>query len=175
MEKEIENRKVIKGVNLSQMFENIQKVKGNSDVAKFIFKAKGKWIDGGYNITTINDFYGAGLMQNRSKPFVFDQDEPPILLGKDKGANPLEYLLVALNGCLTTALIYNASSKGIKIDEVESILEGFLDIHGAMGLDENIRNGYQSINVIFRIKADGLSDENAKGTFRYSPEEVTGL
>ena len=61
-------------------------------------------------------------------------------------------------GCLTTSLVYHAAAKGIKVDEVESTLEGDLDLHGFLGLDEKIRNGYESIQVKFKIKSDA-SDE----------------
>lgn len=80
----------------------------NPNVSKFNFRAKGRWIDGGHNQTTINDFDGVCQTHTRSQHFVFEKDEPPVLLGKDHGANPVEYALAALNGCLTTTLIYHA-------------------------------------------------------------------
>lgn len=102
-----------------------------------------------------------------------DKDEPPILLGQDHGANPVEYALTALAGCLTISLVYHASARGIKIDEVESTLEGNLDLRGFLGLSEGVRNGYEGIKVAFKIKADApkeqLEDlvETAKNAHRY--------
>jgi uncharacterized OsmC-like protein len=133
----------------------------NPSVSKFNFRAKGRWIDGGHNQTTINDFDGACQTHTRSQPFVFEKDEPPVLLGKDHGANPVEYALAALNGCLTTTLIYHAAAQGIKIEEVESTLSGDLDIQGLLGMSEKVRNGYEKIKVTFKVKADA-SEEKIK-------------
>ena len=87
------------------------------------------------------------------------KDEPPVLLGKDQGANPVEYALAALNGCLTTTLIYHAAAQGIKIDEVESTLSGDLDIQGLLGMSEKVRNGYEKIKVTFKVKSDAPEEK----------------
>jgi hypothetical protein len=92
------------GVNVSKLFETIDAIKGNQNIAKFKFQAKNKWKLGGKNQTVVNEFYGACRTHSRDKPFVFLKDEPPVLLGDDAGANPVEYALAALAGCLTTAL-----------------------------------------------------------------------
>jgi uncharacterized OsmC-like protein len=146
--------KMVNGVNVTKLFGQIDAIKSSPMISKFNFRAKGEWINGGHNRTTINDFYGAGQTHSRSRPFVYDVDEPPVLLGGDHGANPMEYALAALNGCLTTALIYNAAARGIKIDEVESTLAGDLDIQGALGMSENVRNGYEKIKVTFKVKSE---------------------
>src|ERR687897_685120 len=98
---------IVNGVNVTNLFGTIDAITENPTISKFNFRAKGKWINGGHNQTTINDFYGACQTHTRSQPFVFDKDEPPVLLGTDQGANPVEYALAALNGCLTTSLIYH--------------------------------------------------------------------
>jgi uncharacterized OsmC-like protein len=147
------------GVNVSKLFETIDAIKGNQNIAKFKFQAKNKWKLGGKNQTVVNEFYGACRTHSRDKPFVFLKDEPPVLLGDDAGANPVEYALAALAGCLTTSLVYHASALGIKIDEIESTLEGNLDLRGFLGMPEEIRNGYESINVDFRIKSDAPKSE----------------
>ena len=150
---------LVNGVNVDKIFETIDLIKNKSEIAKFHFKATNKWVKGGENRTTINEFYGACQTHSRSEPFEFVKDEPPVLLGEDHGANPVEYALVALAGCLTTSLVYHASAKGIKIDQIESTLEGNLDLHGFLGMDENIRNGYDSIDVNFKIKSDASKEQ----------------
>jgi uncharacterized OsmC-like protein len=85
---------------------------------------------------------------------VLEADEPPVLLGKDTAANPVEHLLHALASCLTTSMVYHAAARGIQIEAVESSLEGDIDLHGFLELDKNVRNGYQGIRVNFKIKAD---------------------
>jgi uncharacterized OsmC-like protein len=147
------------GVNVDKLFETIDLIKKDPQVAKFSFKAANKWITGGHNRTTVKDFVGACAQHPRNESFVYDEDEPPILLGSDKGANPVEYALTALAGCLTTSLVYHASARGIKIDEIESTLKGDLDLRGFLGMDDKVRNGYQNIEVDFKIKSDASKEQ----------------
>jgi uncharacterized OsmC-like protein len=158
-QKEQKQEQIVNGVNVSKLFGTVEAIKGNPEIAKFNFKASGKWINGGHNRTIINEFYGACQNFQRSQPFVIEKDEPPVLLGKDHGANPVEYVFAALDGCLTTSLIYHAAAQGIKIDEVETSFSGDLNLHGFLGLDENIRNGYDKIKVEFKIKADAPKEK----------------
>ena len=157
--KQEQKEQMVNGVNVSKLLETVGVIKEKPEIAKFNFKAKGKWINGGHNRTTINEFYGACQTFKRSQPFFFEKDEPPVLLGEDHGANPIEYVLAALDGCLTTSLIYHAAAQGIKIDEVETSFSGDLNLHGFLGLDENIRNGYEKIKVTFKIKADASKEK----------------
>jgi uncharacterized OsmC-like protein len=154
-----EQEKVVNGVNVTKLSGTIKAIQEKPELAKFNFGAKGRWIKGAHNSTTIGDFYGASQTQVRRQPFVYEIDEHPVLLGEDRGANAGEYALTALNGCLTTALIYHAAAQGIKIEEVESTLSGDVDLHGFLGLDENVRNGYEKINVTFRIKSDAPEEK----------------
>jgi uncharacterized OsmC-like protein len=151
---ENQSKKIVNGVSVTQLFGTINAITENPAISKFNFRAKGRWINGGHNQTTINDFDGACQTHTRSQPFVFDKDEPPVLLGPDQGANPVEYALAALNGCLTTSLIYHAAAQGVKIDEVESTLSGDLDLQGFLGMSEKVRNGYEKIRVNFKVKSD---------------------
>ncbi|MDR4490344.1 OsmC family protein [Candidatus Nitrosocosmicus agrestis] len=156
---ENENEKIVNGVSVTNLFDVMSAIKENPNISKFNFRAKGKWINGGYNQTVINDFDGACQTHIRNQPFVFDKDEPPVLLGKDQGANPVEYALAALNGCFTTSLIYHAAAQGIKIEEVESTLSGNLDIQGLLGMSDKVRNDYEKIKVIFKVKADAPEEK----------------
>jgi len=156
---ENQSEKIVNGVSVTQLFGTINAITENPAISKFNFRAKGKWINGGHNQTTINDFDGACQTYTRRQPFVFDKDEPPVLLGTDQGANPVEYALAALNGCLTTSLIYHAAAQGVKIDEVESTLTGDLDLQGFLGMSEKVRNGYEKIKVNFKVKSDAPSEK----------------
>lgn len=150
---------IVNGVNVTRMGETINAVKNDSKIAKFQFRAKNKWVYGGHNQTTIHGFYGAGAEDTeRTQPFVLDADEPPVLLGEDKGPNPVEYVLTALISCMTTTMVYHAAAQGIKIEEVESTLEGDLDLQGFLGLCEDIRKGYENITVRFKVKSDASPD-----------------
>ncbi len=153
------NENIVNGVSVDKLFGIIDAIKTNSDIAKFNLRAKGNWISGAHSQTNIKDFYGACQTHNRKKTFVLEIDEPNVLLGTDAGANPGEYALAALNGCLTSALVYHAAAKGIQMDEIESTLDGDVDLLGFLGIDESVRNGYKKINVAFKIKADNATDE----------------
>jgi len=126
-------------------------IKNNPVISKFNFRGKGMWIMGGHNQTTINGFYGAGQTHSRSRAFVYDEDEPPILLGEDHGA--------ALSSCLTTTFIYYAAAQGVVIDEVETTLSGDVDLQGLLGMSENVRNGYEKIKVAFKVKSEAPKEK----------------
>src|SRR5688500_15530981 len=113
----ITKQKIVNGVNVDELFATIDAIKVEPEIAKFNFRATNRWVVGGNNQTTVNEYSGACQEFSRDEPFVFQKDEPPILLGTDKGANPVEYVLAALAGCLTTSLVYHAAAKGIKIEE----------------------------------------------------------
>ena len=144
-------QKILNGVNVDGLVQIIEDIKTDSSIAKFNFRAKNQWIDGGENKTTVSDFYGAGKTHVRSKPFVFTKGEPPVLLGTDQGANPVEYALTALAGCVTTTLVYYAAAKGVKLNKVDSTLEGDIDLRGLLDIDDSVTPGYESIETNFKI------------------------
>ncbi len=172
MEATKEKEKILNGVNVDQLFSTIDLIKVNPDIAKFQFRAKNSWVDGTYNRATVKDFYGALEEDNSREPKAFDIDEPPVLLGFNKGNNPVEYLLVALSGCLTTSLIAHASARGIEINGLESRYEGDIDLRGFLGISEDVPVAYQDIRVYFKIDAD-ISDEQKEELIqmaqKYSP------
>jgi uncharacterized OsmC-like protein len=165
-------KKNVNGINVEQLFSTINLIKEKPDVAKFKFRASNRWIQGTHNRATVKDFYGALKEDDSREPMNDDEDEPPVLLGQNRGANPVEYLLVALSGCLTTSMIAHASAKGIEIRGVESRYEGDIDLRGFLGLSEEVPVGYQDIRVYFKIDAD-LSEEEKEELVRmaqkYSP------
>ena len=153
-EQQVKEQKIVNGVNVTELFDTVEAIKGQKEIARFNFRATNKWVGGGSNQTTVSDYYGACQEFKRDEPFVFQKDEPPVLLGRDTGANPVEYALAALAGCLTTSLVYHAAARGIELEEVESRFEGDLDLQGFLGMDESVRNGYENIRVTFKVKAD---------------------
>jgi len=167
-ELEKESARPVNGVQVQQLFETIEAVKATPGIAKFKFRIRNEWIDAGHNRSIVNEFHGAQQDLSRPAPFILEADEPPLLLGKDQGANPVEYLLHALAACVTTSMVYHAAAKGIRIQEVESRVEGDIDLRGFLGLDKSIRNGYQQIRMNFRIKTDA-SDEQFKALSELGP------
>lgn len=159
MQQAAQEKKVVNGVNVTDLFNTIDAIKGDKEIAKFNFRATNKWVDGAGNRTTIRDFDGACQKFDREEPFVIQKDEHPILLGKDTGANPVEYALAALAGCLTTSLVYHAAAQGIKLDSVESTYSGNIDLHGFLGMDEKVRNGYEDIQISFKVTGDASPEK----------------
>lgn len=151
--------KMVNGVNVTQLFGTIDAIGEQKEIAAFNFRASNKWVNGANNRTTVDDFYGACETHTRETPFVFEKDEPPVLLGNDIGANPVEYLLAALAGCVTTGLVYHAAARGIELEEVESTYEGNIDLRGFLGMTDEVRNGYEGINVTFRIKSSAPREQ----------------
>jgi uncharacterized OsmC-like protein len=148
------------GVNVDNLVSTIEAIRGTPSIAEFTFRADNEWLDGGHNRTTIEAFYGAGQEDtSRAQPFVIDADEPPVLLGENRGANPVELLLNALAACLTTSLVYHGAACGIELESVRAHLEGDLNLHGFLGMSDNIRNGYQAIRVTFTVKGDATRDQ----------------
>ena len=159
----------VNGVDVGQLETTIDAIQQTPELAKFTFRATNKWFSGGHNRSTIKEFYGACQEDStRTKPFELDADEPPVLLGKDNGANPAEFVLHALASCLTTSLVYHASARGIHIESVESKLDGDIDLHGFLGLSKDIRKGYRNINVKFTVKSDA-DPQVLRELCQYSP------
>lgn len=160
---------IINGVDVDRMGSTVEVVRRTPSLAAFRFRAANHWIDGGHNRSTIQSFYGVGQEDTfRTTPFVLDTDKPPVLLGKNQGPTPVEFVLHALAACLTTSLVYHAAARGIHIESIESTLEGDLDLQGFLGLSEAIRNGYQNIRASFIVKSDA-SAEQLESLARFSP------
>jgi len=144
----------VNGLEVAQLFETISAIKQAPNLAAFKFRLANKWLDGAHNRSRITNFYGVGQENKHHTEFVLDTDEPPLLLGSGQSPNPVEYLLHALTACVTSAIVYHAAAKGIQINEIESRTEGDVDLRGFLGLDKNVRPGFQNIRIKFKIKAD---------------------
>jgi uncharacterized OsmC-like protein len=161
--------KILNGVSITAVENLANDIKENPDLAKCKFRLKNKWINGGHNHSTVGDFYGGNQENSHLKTLELDADEPLILAGTDLGPNPVEHLLNALTACLTTSLVYHAALRGIRIDELESELEGDLDLRGFMGLSDEVRKGYENIRVNFKVKTDAENLKRLKALSKLSP------
>ena len=145
----------LNGLDTKQMVETIDGIKAQPEIARFQFRNSNRWVAGGENRSTIKDFYGACAEDtSRSKPFVFVNGEPPVLLGNNEGANPVEFLLHALAGCVTTTFVLHAAARGIRIDSISTEMAGDIDLHGLLGLDDSVPAGYEQIRMKMTIEAD---------------------
>jgi uncharacterized OsmC-like protein len=148
------------GVDTGQMFGTLDAIKAQPELARFQFRATNRWVGGAHNRSTIKDFWAAGQEdRSRAEAFEIDAGEPAVLLGIDTGPNPAEFVLHALAACLTTSLVYVASARGVELTEVESTLEGDMDVRGALGLDDDYRNGFERIRVSFRVEGDAPEEK----------------
>jgi uncharacterized OsmC-like protein len=142
------------GVDTATLFATLDAVKGDTDIAKFQFRATNRWVSGTHNRSTIHGFYGAKQEMTHRQPHVFDADHPPVLVGTDNGPTPAEYLLHALAACLTAGIANVAAARGVNLTEVSSTVEGDIDLLGILGLGADVRNGYQQIKVSFTLRGD---------------------
>lgn len=142
------------GVNTPALFATIDAVRGDTELAKFKFRASNKWIQGTHCRSTIESFDGAGGTHEQTSAFAYDADHPPVLCGEGKAPTPVEHLLHALSACLTAGLVNIAAARRINLEQVESTIEGDMDLQGILGINDDVRNGYDKIRVRFKIKAD---------------------
>ena len=163
---------VVNGVDLDRLSATIDAVTATPALARFQFRGHNHWIDGAYSRTTIKDFYGAGQEDTtRTEPFTVDSDEPPVLLGQNRAPNTVEYVLHALAACVSGTIVYHAAARGITLDGLETTIQGDLDVQGFLGLDSNVRPGYEQIRVTIKAAGDFDDDQFAElaSLVRFSP------
>jgi uncharacterized OsmC-like protein len=160
----------VNGLDVQAAFETIDAIKADPSLARFQFRARNTWVSGDENRSMIRDFYGAGREDDaRTMAFEFANGEPPVLLGNNEGANPVEFLLHTLAGGVTTTFVLHASARGIAIRELSTQLEGDLDLHGLLGLDDSVSPGYEQIRIRMMVKAD-CSDEELEDLLAYTQQ-----
>lgn len=144
----------LNGVDTPTLFATLNVVKGQPELAKFQFRARNRWRSGTLSQTTITTFSGAGGEHAHKTTFQIDADHPNVLVGADRAPLPIEYLLHALAACITGGIANIAAARGVTLTEVESSIEGDIDLLGIFGMAEDVRNGYQGIRASFSIKGD---------------------
>jgi uncharacterized OsmC-like protein len=159
----VTERVPMNGVDTPTLFATLDAVKAQPELAKFQFRAGNRWVKGTHNRTSMRSFYGAGQELEHKHETTMDADHPAALVGEDNAPTPAEYLLAALAACVTSGLANIAAARGIELTEVESTVEGDIDLLGILGLSDDVRNGYNRIRVNFRISGDA------------PPEKLRGL
>lgn len=151
---------MLNGLDTKAAAETIEAIRNDASLARFQFRASNRWISGGENRSTIRDFYGAGREdESRTMAFEFTNGEPPVLLGNNEGANPVEFLLHALAGCVTTTFVLHAMARGIEIRSLSTKLEGEVDLRGLLGLDDSVSPGYEQIRILMDVDAACSEEE----------------
>ena len=142
------------GVNVEALLAAREALKSAPQAAKFKWRASCKWRNGTHSQTKVQGFHGLGEEQKHKTEFSFDADHPEIFASEDLGITPIEYVLVGLASCLTAGVAAVAQNRGIQLRSVEAKLEGSMDVQGILGIDSDVRNGYDDIKVVFNIDAD---------------------
>jgi uncharacterized OsmC-like protein len=147
------------GVNVEALLAAREVLRGAPEAAKFTWRASCKWQNGTHSRTKIQGFHGLGEEQKHKTEFSFEADHPEIFASEDLGVTPIEYVLVGLASCLTAGVAAVAQNRGVQLRSVEAKLEGNMDIQGILGIDRDVRNGYNDVKVTFNIDADAPRKE----------------
>jgi uncharacterized OsmC-like protein len=146
--------KVNNGVNVDALLAAREALKGAPPAAEFTWRAACKWQNGTHARSSVRGYHGLGQEQAHKTEFSFDTDHPEIFASEDKGATPVELVLVGLASCLTAGVAAVAQNRGIQLRSVEAKIEGKMNLYGILGIDEDVRNGYDGVKVTFHIDAD---------------------
>ena len=153
-EKEVKN-----GVNVEALLGAREALSKAPEAARFTWRATCKWMHGTHSRTSVKGYHGLGQEQSHRTEFTFDMDHPEVFASEDNGATPVEMVLTGLAGCLTAGVAAVAQHRKIQLRSVKATLEGGMDIQGILGMDADVRNGFDSINVTFDIDADATREE----------------
>ena len=147
------------GVNVQALLDARAALAEAPEAAQFTWRASSKWKSGVHSTVSVEDFYGLGEEQSHRTEYEFDSDHPEIFAAEDNGITPIEYLLVGLAGCLSAGVAAIAQNRGIQLRSVESTVEGRHDLRGFLGVDSDVRNGFNDVKVTFTIDADASREE----------------
>jgi uncharacterized OsmC-like protein len=153
------NTAVNNGVNVEALLGARAALTETPAAAAFKWRASCEWINGTHSRSTVQQFFGLGEEQNHRSEFTFDTDHPEIFASEDNGSTPVELVLVGLAGCLTAGIAAVAQRRGIQLNSVSASLEAGMDIQGILGIDSDVRNGFEGIRVHYKIDADASEDD----------------
>ncbi len=142
------------GVNVEALLDARKALTAAPEAAQFKWRAACEWKNGTHSHSTVESFFGLGEEQHRSTKFNFDADHPEVFASEDLGATPVEYVLVGLASCLTAGVAAVAQHRKIQLRSVTATIEGGMDIQGILGIDSDVRNGFDGIKVSYKIDAD---------------------
>lgn len=147
------------GVDTPNLLATIGAVAAQADLARFEFRARGRWIAGTHSRTTIDGFSGAGGEHHHKMAFTAEGDHPAVLCGADQGPTPVEWVLHALASCITAGIANIAAARGITLRRVECSVIGEIDLRGILGLSKEVRNGFERIRATFEIEGDATPEK----------------
>ncbi|MGH3986013.1 MAG: OsmC family protein [Actinomycetes bacterium] len=149
----------VNGVDTATLFATIGAVREQPELAKFRFRTVNEWVSGTHSEGRFPGFYGAGQEHTHATETVVQADHPAVLVGEDHGPTPAELLLNALGSCLTAGLGNIAAARGIELHGVRCTVEGDIDLGGILGIDDTVRNGFETIRVVFSVDGDAEAEK----------------
>jgi uncharacterized OsmC-like protein len=157
----IESRNADNGVNVAALLGARDALSQAPEAARFKWRVTSEWLNGTHSRATVDDFYGLGGEQKHRQAFQFDADHPEIFAAQDNGATPVEFVLVGLAGCLSAGIASVAQNRNIQLRSVKATVEAGMDLQGILGIDADVRNGFEGIRVHYHIDADASAEEIA--------------
>jgi uncharacterized OsmC-like protein len=157
----IQTRTAENGVNVAALLGAREALSKAPEAARFKWRATSKWLKGTHSRATVEGFFGLGGEQLHRRPFQFDSDHPEIFASEDNGATPVELVLVALAGCLSAGVAAIAQKRNVQLKSVQATIEAPMDLQGILGIDPNVRNGFDRIKVHYEIDAEASAEEIA--------------
>ena len=142
------------GVNVQALLDARAALTDAPEAAAFQWRARAEWVAGTHTRTTVEDFSGLGAEQSHRQPFVVDTDHPELFASEDHGMTPVEMVLAGLAGCLTAGIASVATNRGVQLRSVAATVSGDMDLQGILGIDPDVRNGFDGITVRYEIDAD---------------------
>ena len=149
------------GVNVAALLGAREALTAAPEAASFKWRASSEWLRGTHSRATVDSFFGLGAEQKHRQTYQFESDHPEIFASPDNGATPVEFVLVGLAGCLTAGIAAVAQHRNIQLRSVKATLEAGMDLQGILGIDEQVRNGFDGIKVHYEIDADGTPEQIA--------------
>ena len=149
------------GVNVDALLGARQALTDMPEAAQFKWRASCEWVRGTHSRSTVQSFYGLGTEHSHKNEFNYDTDHPAVFASEDKGSTPVEMVLVGLAGCLTAGIAAVAQNRKIQLRSVKATLEAGMDLQGILGIDSDVRNGFDGIKIVFEIDADASREDIA--------------
>ena len=149
------------GVNVEALLGAREAFGDAPEIAQFQWRSTVTWIHGTHSCAGVDAFFGFGEEQRHRTTFAFDIDHPQQFAAQDHGITPVEYVLVALGGCLTAGIAAVAQQRQIQLRSVRASVTAEMDLHGILGADPEVRNGFNGMRVDYRIDADATPEEIA--------------
>jgi len=154
-----ETTTVNNGVNVEALLDAREALTAAPQGAQFTWRATSEWKNGTHSTSSVEGFFGLGEEQKHISEYSFDSDHPEIFASEDKGATPVEFVLVGLAGCLTAGIAAVAQNRNIQLKSVKATLEAGMDIQGILGIDSDVRNGFDGVKVHYAIDADASQED----------------